>query len=184
MRAISLARRVPAFEFWKGPGLGLTSSTSFPNLTCPLTQNGSEPILSAPFNPHNSPFNPEIRPFDAFSFTSKLDPRYPSPWSPQSPPKPRSSFHDHLPHRSVPGPNPLRPLCLGVSVANPLVSYCCGLFALSKKVKSFAIKQIQPLLPKHPGWGCLNLARHSPLINRHFTPQPASWRRVRGYRCE
>ena len=32
-------------------------------------------------------------------------------------------------------------------------SYCCKLFVVTKKVKSFAIKQIQTLLPKHPGWG-------------------------------
>jgi hypothetical protein len=32
-------------------------------------------------------------------------------------------------------------------------SYCCKLFVVTKKVNSFAIKQIQTLLPKHPGWG-------------------------------
>src|SRR4029077_5066254 len=56
-------------------------------------RRGSRDTLSvvAPFNPQNSPFNPKIRPFNAFSFTSRLSPRYPSPWSPQSPPKSRSS---------------------------------------------------------------------------------------------
>ena len=33
------------------------------------------------------------------------------------------------------------------------LSATCSLFALSKKVNSFAIKQIQPLFAKHPGWG-------------------------------
>ncbi len=41
--------------------------------------------------------------------------------------------------------------CLCVSVANPIVSYSCGLFGLFKKVKSFAIKQIQTLFCKTPG---------------------------------
>jgi hypothetical protein len=44
-------------------------------------------------------------------------------------------------------------LCLSVSVANPIFSSTCRLFVTPKKVNSFAIKQIQPLLPKHPGWG-------------------------------
>src|ERR1700674_3089371 len=39
--------------------------------------------------------------------------------------------------------------------ASPVVSYSCRLFVVSKKVKSFAIKQIQTLSPKHPGWGTL-----------------------------
>jgi len=34
-----------------------------------------------------------------------------------------------------------------------MFSVSCGLFGLSKKVNSFAIKQIQPLFAKHPGWG-------------------------------
>jgi hypothetical protein len=38
------------------------------------------------------------------------------------------------------------PLTLAPSIA-------CGLFVVAKKVNSFGIKQIQPLLPKHPGWG-------------------------------
>jgi len=61
-------------------------------------------------------------------------------------------------------------LCaLCVSVANPFFSYACSLFARSKKVNSFAIKQIQTLFRKcrgvgvgipnattgHPGWGYL-----------------------------
>ncbi len=51
-------------------------------------------------------------------------------------------------------------LCLCASVANPVVthlspvaSYCCKLFVAPKKVKSFAIKQIQTLFTKHPGGG-------------------------------
>ena len=46
------------------------------------------------------------------------------------------------------------PLCdLCASVANPIFSAICRLLSVPKKVNSFAIKQIQPLLPKHPGWG-------------------------------
>jgi hypothetical protein len=45
-------------------------------------------------------------------------------------------------------------LCaLCVSVANPFFSYACSLFARSKKVNSFAIKQIQPLFRKCRGVG-------------------------------
>jgi len=32
-------------------------------------------------------------------------------------------------------------------------SIACSLFPIAKKVNSFGIKQIQPLFPKHPGWG-------------------------------
>jgi hypothetical protein len=35
----------------------------------------------------------------------------------------------------------------------PLFPYSCSLFGVAKKVNSFGIKQIQPLFPKHPGWG-------------------------------
>jgi hypothetical protein len=84
--------------------------------------------------------------------------------------------------------NPSATLCLGVSVANPLVSYCCGLFALSKKVKSFAIKQIQTLFAKHPGGGGSTQfhATHYPLLTTHFlsTQQPAWWKRVQECQCE
>jgi hypothetical protein len=55
-------------------------------------------------------------------------------------------------------------LCaLCVSVANPSFSCTCSLFARPKKVNSFAIKQIQPLFRKHPGWGYVNVqtARHT-----------------------
>ena len=73
-------------------------------------------------------------------------------------------------------------LCaLCVSVANPFFSYACSLFARSKKVNSFAIKQIQPLFRKcrgvgvgipnattgHPGWGYVNVQ----------TARPATWTR-------
>jgi len=45
-------------------------------------------------------------------------------------------------------------LCaLGVSVANPFLSYACSFFTASKKVNSFAIKQIQPLFRKCRGVG-------------------------------
>jgi hypothetical protein len=55
-------------------------------------------------------------------------------------------------------------LCaLCVSVANPFFSCAYSLFARAKKVNSFAIKQIQPLFRKHPGWGYVNVqtARHT-----------------------
>jgi hypothetical protein len=43
-------------------------------------------------------------------------------------------------------------LCaLGVSVANPFLSYACSFFTASKKINSFAIKQIQPLFRKCRG---------------------------------
>src|SRR5712664_1083829 len=38
-------------------------------------------------------------------------------------------------------------------VTSHVFSSACRLFGLSKKVNSFAIKQIQPLFGKHPGWG-------------------------------
>ena len=75
---------------------------------------------------------------------------------------------DRRPHRPVVSGSSsttasvfLRALC--VSVANPFFSCACSLFARSKKVNSFAIKQIQPLFRKHPGWGYVNVqtARHT-----------------------
>src|SRR5258708_2873058 len=49
---------------------------------------------------------------------------------------------------------PQNPLCaLRASVANPLLSYSCRLFVVAKKVNPFAIKEIQPLFAKPPGWG-------------------------------
>ena len=35
------------------------------------------------------------------------------------------------------------------------VSYYCELFVAAKNLNSFAIKQIQTLCAKYPGWGCL-----------------------------
>jgi len=35
-------------------------------------------------------------------------------------------------------------------------SISSGLFALAKKANPFVIRQIQPLFPKHPGWGAPN----------------------------
>ena len=77
----------------------------------------------------------------------------------------------------------------GPRVTSHAFSCACRLFVAPKKVNSFAIKQIQPLFAKHPGWGCpsaisvlrsqctlcwafphLKLAtRHSPLATRHFS---------------
>src|SRR5712692_137970 len=58
----------------------------------------------------------------------------------------------------------LRPLRLSVILrrvfATPALtlapSTSCGLFVVAKKINSFAIKQIQTLLQKHPGWGYLS----------------------------
>jgi hypothetical protein len=46
-----------------------------------------------------------------------------------------------------------RPLCLCVSVANPLLSYPCDLFAPFFAPLPFVFNRLQPLFPKHPGWG-------------------------------
>src|SRR4029077_5459146 len=55
-----------------------------------------------------------------------------------------------LPPNSVSSPNSVvnRPL-------TPLLTYCCELLFVAKKVNSFAIRQIQTLFAKYPGWGCL-----------------------------
>ncbi len=45
--------------------------------------------------------------------------------------------------------------------ASPVLSHSCSLFGVSKKVNSFAIRQIQPLFPKHPGWGVPSAAPHA-----------------------
>src|SRR5260370_29780580 len=41
----------------------------------------------------------------------------------------------------------------GSRTTSHVFSSACRLFVSPKKVNSFAIKQIQPLLPKHPGYG-------------------------------
>jgi hypothetical protein len=46
-------------------------------------------------------------------------------------------------------------------IVSPFVSYSCGLFGILKKVNSFAIRQIQTLLAKHPGWGGLPIPNAS-----------------------
>ena len=43
--------------------------------------------------------------------------------------------------------------CPDLANASPFVSCSYGLFVTPKNVKSFAIKQIQTLFAKHPGWG-------------------------------
>jgi hypothetical protein len=45
--------------------------------------------------------------------------------------------------------------CPDLANASPFVSCSYGLFVTPKNVKSFAIKQIQTLFAKHPGWGYL-----------------------------
>ena len=60
-------------------------------------------------------------------------------------PDPRYPFACYLEQTSHTSPVTL-PLTFDVSII-------CSLLRSSKKVKSFAIKQIQPLFPKHPGWG-------------------------------
>jgi hypothetical protein len=42
-------------------------------------------------------------------------------------------------------------------VASHVLSIACRLFCAPKKVNSFAIKQIQTLFRKHPGWGYVNI---------------------------
>ena len=54
------------------------------------------------------------------------------------------------------------------------LSATCSLFALSKKVNSFAIKQIQPLFAKHPGGGL----RDSSILPVRSVPAPL--RQLRG----
>src|SRR5260370_3909647 len=51
--------------------------------------------------------------------------------------------------------NPVHPARHSPLATSPVFSTTCRLFVAPKKVNSFAIKQIQPLLPKHPGWGAL-----------------------------
>jgi hypothetical protein len=46
----------------------------------------------------------------------------------------------------------------------PLLTYSCELFVEAKKVNSFAIKQIQTLSAKHPGWGVSAQPLHSPRL--------------------
>ena len=73
----------------------------------------------------------------------------------------------YLATRHPPLVYPERCLRRAISLA---FSIACSLFGAPKKVNSFAIKQIQPLFPKHPGWGgyppCLS--RHSPFATRHL----------------
>src|SRR6266852_73478 len=54
----------------------------------------------------------------------------------------------------------------------PLLRYSCKLFVAPKKVNSFAIKQIQTLSAKHPGWGYLArlLRLCTTITHRFFTP--------------
>ena len=105
------------------------------------------------------------------------------------PPARPHPFVFSLTHKSIGGQpfcfdnHPSVFLCaLCVSVANPFFSCAYSLFARSKKVNSFAIKQIQPLFRKcrgvgvgipnattgHPGWGYVNVqtARHTTWTRR------------------
>ena len=54
-----------------------------------------------------------------------------------------------------------------VGAASPFFSYYCKLFCSLKKINSFAIKQIQTLLRKHPGVGYVNIQ----------APRRATWTR-------
>jgi hypothetical protein len=47
----------------------------------------------------------------------------------------------------------LSPICATTREVKPALSYSSKLFVDAKKVNSFAIKQIQTLLQKQPGWG-------------------------------
>src|SRR6266852_3062677 len=83
-------------------------------------------------------------------------PRYPpySQWLPHSFALNGNFFFRH-PFSCV------RSLYLQHSASSLEFPVTCSLFCISKKVKSFGIKQIRPLFAKHPGWvlnivpGCL-----------------------------
>src|ERR1700676_5366267 len=58
-----------------------------------------------------------------------------------------------------------------------LFSYSCGLFVLAKRVNPFAIKQIQPLFRKHPGYGVhfrlpIFTSHRSPVTSHALRPAP------------
>ena len=59
----------------------------------------------------------------------------------------------------------------------PVLTYCCGLFGVAKRVNSFAIKKTQTLLAKYPGCGYLTGSRLHTL--RHSSPRrrAATWTR-------
>jgi len=59
----------------------------------------------------------------------------------------------------------------------PVLTYSCGLCGVAKRVNSFAIKQIQTLFAKYPGWGHLTSSR--PHTCRHSSPRrrAATWTR-------
>jgi len=44
-------------------------------------------------------------------------------------------------------------LCKRLSLSTPLFTYSCGLFVVGRKPNSFAIKQVQTLSAKYPGYG-------------------------------
>ena len=44
-------------------------------------------------------------------------------------------------------------LCKRLSLSTPLFTYSCGLFVVGRKLNSFAIKQVQTLSAKYPGYG-------------------------------
>src|ERR1700688_2197397 len=63
---------------------------------------------------------------------------------------------------------------LSRTVANPLFSNCCKLFVVAKNLNSFAIKQIQTLPTKHPGYGCPGSSQSAPLPNVTRRPVDSS----------
>src|SRR5712664_4023950 len=76
--------------------------------------------------------------------------------------------------------SPLRPLCSDLSALCVALLRCIcklrvlnslqpllSLFATPKKVNSFGINQIQPLFPKHPGWGGYVRGFHGSRVTDH-----------------
>jgi hypothetical protein len=77
-----------------------------------------------------------------------------------------------LPRNSVSSANSVvnRPL-------TPVLTYSCGLFGVAKRVNSFAIKEIQTLFAKYPGWGYLIDSRLHTLRHSSFRRRAATWTR-------
>jgi hypothetical protein len=72
-----------------------------------------------------------------------------------------------------------------VAGATCFISYYCELFVIAKKVKSFAIRQIQTLFKKYPGWGVATVpAFWNERLPGSLIRPPAWWKPAQGYQCE
>jgi hypothetical protein len=80
--------------------------------------------------------------------------------------------------RNTPYPQ-LSVLCAGAlrSILTPLLTHSCGLLVVTKKVNSFAIRQIQTLLAKYPGWGCLENTDPRTFRRSRLSRRSATWTR-------